>query len=71
MCHAVTGKLIGPAMRDVAAKYKGRAELESYLVGKIRKGGQGVWGAIPMPPQEQAKDEDVKAIARWLAAGAP
>ena len=68
-CHAVDGKLVGPALRDVAAKYAGRADAASYLAGKIRSGGAGTWGAMPMPPQS-LEEADAKAIAQWLAAGA-
>ena len=69
-CHAVDSRVVGPSFREVAAKYKGKADLETYLAGKIKHGGAGVWGAIPMPPQAQIKDGDIKAIAQWLAAGA-
>jgi cytochrome c len=65
-CHSVTGKLVGPAFADVAKKHAGQAD---YLSGKIRSGGSGVWGNIPMPPQTIAEDEAAK-IAGWLAAGA-
>jgi len=65
-CHAVTGKLVGPAFVDVAKKHAGQAD---YLSGKIRSGGSGVWGNIPMPPQPIAEDEAAK-IAGWLAGGA-
>jgi cytochrome c len=66
-CHAMTGKLIGPAFADVAKKYAGQAE---YLAGKIRGGGSGVWGNIPMPPQTIGDDEIAK-LASWLANGTP
>jgi len=65
-CHSVTGKLVGPAFTDVAKKRAGQAD---YLAGKIRAGGSGVWGNIPMPPQTIAEDEAAK-IAGWLAGGA-
>ncbi|MFT3666853.1 c-type cytochrome [Piscinibacter sp.] len=68
-CHAVESKLIGPSFREVAAKYAGRADAAAYLAGKIRAGGSGVWGAIPMPPQSLA-EADAQSIARWLAEGA-
>ena len=68
-CHGVTNKIVGPALRDVATKHAGRVDLESYLAGKIKSGGQGLWGAIPMPPQT-LPDADAKAIAAWLAGGA-
>ncbi|MES2186511.1 MAG: c-type cytochrome [Pseudomonadota bacterium] len=65
-CHAMSQKLVGPAFADVAAKYPGKAD---YLAGKIKSGGSGLWGQIPMPPQTLGDDE-AAAIARWLAAGA-
>jgi len=69
-CHGVANKIVGPGFNEVAAKHKGRADLEAYLVGKIKNGGSGVYGAIPMPAQPQLKDADAQAIARWIASGA-
>lgn len=69
-CHGMTSKIVGPGFNDIATKYKGRADAESYLAGKIKAGGSGVWGAVPMPPQPQLKDADAKALAKWLAEGA-
>ena len=68
VCHGAQTKLVGPGFKEVAAKYAGRADAEAYLAGKIRSGGQGAWGAIPMPPQS-LPDADLKAIAAWLASG--
>jgi cytochrome c len=68
-CHAIDGKLVGPAFKDVAAKYGARADAVAYLSGKIRSGGSGLWGAIPMPPQT-LPDAELAQIAAWLAAGA-
>ena len=65
-CHAMDKKLVGASFADVAKKHAGKAE---YLAAKIKSGGQGVWGAIPMPPQSLS-DADAKAIAAWLASGA-
>ena len=70
-CHGVDRKIVGPAFQDVAAKYQGRADLQAYLSGKIRSGGQGLWGSIPMPPQATLPDADLQRIVDWLAAGAP
>ena len=67
-CHGVDSKIVGPAFNAVASKYAGRSDAEAYLTGKIRAGGQGVWGAIPMPAQT-LPDADLKAIAAWLAGG--
>lgn len=69
-CHGVANKIVGPGFNEVAAKHKGKANLEAYLAEKIKAGGQGVYGAIPMPPQPQVSDADAKAIAAWIAAGA-
>ena len=69
VCHNVDTKIVGPAFRDVAAKHGARADAESYLAGKIKSGGQGIWGAIPMPAQT-LPDGEAKLIAQWLAAGA-
>jgi len=65
-CHAADRKLVGPSWADIAKKHAGKAD---YLAGKIKAGGQGVWGAIPMPAQN-LPDPDAKLIAAWLAAGA-
>ena len=69
-CHGTTSKIVGPAFQDVARKYAGRAGGVEYLVGKIRNGGLGAWGPIPMPAQAQVTEADAKTIAQWLAAGA-
>ncbi len=68
-CHAADAKLVGPSWRDVAGKYKGQADATTYLAGKIRAGGQGVWGAIPMPAQS-ISEADAQRVARWLTQGA-
>ena len=68
-CHGIENKIVGPGFRDVARKYTGRADAVDYLTGKIKAGGSGVWGAIPMPPQTLS-DAEAKAIAQWLAEGA-
>ena len=70
-CHGVKNKIMGPGFNEIVAKHKGKADLEAYLVGKIKSGGSGVFGTVPMPPQPQLKEEDAKAIAQWIAAGAP
>lgn len=69
-CHGMTQKIVGPAFSDIAVKHKGNAGLESYLAIKIREGGVGVFGAVPMPPQPQLSATEATAIARWIAAGA-
>ena len=69
-CHAVDSKVLGPAFREVGARYQGRNDAEAYLVRKIREGGQGTWGAVPMPPQGALKDADARAIVQWILSGA-
>ena len=65
-CHAVDKKIIGPAFKDVAAKYKGNKAAEADLVKKVKAGSKGVWGDIPMPPNAHVKDEDIKTIVQWV-----
>jgi cytochrome c len=67
-CHTKDKKLVGPAYKDVAAKYKGQAEAAAKLGEKVRKGGQGVWGPVPMPPTGADKlgDADLKAAIEWV-----
>ena len=61
---------MGPAFREIARRYADRADAADYLAGKIRSGGQGVWGSVPMPAQTQLKPSEAAAIAAWLADGA-
>ncbi len=65
-CHSVDKKIVGPAYKDVAAKYKGDAGAEARLVAKVKNGGSGVWGPIPMPPNSSVPDADVKALVKWV-----
>ena len=69
-CHGVTNKIVGPAFRDIGAKYAKDANAVATLVGKVKQGGVGAWGQIPMPPQPQVRDADVQAIVRWIVGGA-
>jgi cytochrome c len=69
-CHAVDKKLVGPAYQDVAKKYAGDKTAEAKLIEKVKKGGSGVWGPVPMPPNAAVKDEDVKTLVKWILAGA-
>lgn len=68
-CHGVENKIVGPAFRDIAKKYGARTDAVAYLTDKIRSGGSGLWGAIPMPEQSLS-EADARTIAQWLAAGA-
>jgi len=70
-CHAVDRKLVGPAFRDIAAKYKGDAQAQARLEKKVRDGGSGVWGVIPMPSHPRMSDADIHTVVSWVLAGAP
>lgn len=65
-CHAVSKKLIGPAYKDIAAKYKGDGGAEAKLIGKVKNGSAGSWGQIPMPPNASVPDGDVKTLVKWV-----
>jgi cytochrome c len=66
-CHSVANKIVGPAYKDVAAKYRGDKTAEAKLIAKVKAGGSGVWGPIPMPANSpQVKDEDIKTIVQWV-----
>ncbi len=69
-CHSIDKKLIGPAYKDVAAKYAGDAGAAAKLVAKVKAGGSGVWGPVPMPPNAAVPDADVNALVAWILAGA-
>ncbi|HVP88616.1 MAG TPA: c-type cytochrome [Casimicrobiaceae bacterium] len=65
-CHAIDKKIVGPAYQDVAAKYKGDKDAAAKLVQKVKAGGSGVWGSVPMPPNAQVPDADIKALVSWI-----
>ena len=65
-CHSIDKKMVGPAYKEVAAKYRGQKDAESKLVEKVKKGGKGVWGEVPMPPNAAVKDEDIKAMVHYI-----
>ena len=65
-CHAVDKKLVGPAYKEVAKKYAGDKGAEAKLAEKVKKGGSGVWGQVPMPPNANVKDEDAKTLVKWI-----
>lgn len=70
-CHAADKKIVGPAYKDVAAKHKGQADAEAKVMARIKSGGTGMYGPIPMPPQPTLKDDELKLLAAWVLAGAP
>lgn len=66
-CHGIDKKVLGPSYKEVAAKYKGDKTAEAKLVQKVKAGGGGTWGNIPMPANSpQVKDEDIKTIVKWV-----
>ena len=67
-CHAVDKKLVGPSYKDVAAKYAKDPNAEAKLAEKVKKGGSGVWGPVPMPPNTQVSDADIKAMVTYILA---
>lgn len=65
-CHGIDKKLVGPAYKDVANKYRGDAKAEANLVEKVKKGSQGVWGPVPMPPNANVSDADARTLVKWV-----
>jgi cytochrome c len=65
-CHNVDKKIIGPAYKDVAAKYKADKDADKKLAAKVKAGGSGVWGPVPMPPNAQVSDADIKTLVAWI-----
>jgi cytochrome c len=70
-CHAADKKLVGPSYKDVAAKHKGQADALAKVAARIKSGGSGMYGPVPMPPQPTLKDDELKLLAAWILAGAP
>lgn len=70
-CHAADKKLVGPAYKDVAAKHKGQADALAVVAARIKSGGSGLYGPVPMPAQPNLKDDELKLLAAWVLAGAP
>jgi len=65
-CHAIDKKLVGPAYKDVAAKYKGDKDAAAKLAKKIREGGVGAWGQVPMPANPQVNEQEAMSLAKWV-----
>ncbi|MCD0504078.1 c-type cytochrome [Bordetella petrii] len=71
-CHQVDSKRVGPPLRSVAERYAGQGDaMVEYLAGKIRGGGRGAWGAVPMPAQSQVSDDEARQLAHWILSLAP
>ncbi|MFM1806536.1 MAG: hypothetical protein RL212_795 [Pseudomonadota bacterium] len=69
-CHAVDKKVVGPAYKDIAAKYKGQADAVDKLAKKVKAGGAGVWGPVPMPANAGISEADAKTVVKWILDGA-
>jgi cytochrome c len=65
-CHQVDKKLVGPAYKDVAAKYRTDKTAQAKLVKKVREGGQGVWGPVPMPPNSTVSEKEAETLVKWV-----
>ncbi|AXF13117.1 c-type cytochrome [Paraburkholderia caledonica] len=70
-CHAVDRKLVGPSFQQIAGRYKGDAQAPAKLARKVKDGGSGVWGMIPMPAHQSMSDADIRAVVDWVLAGGP
>lgn len=70
-CHGVDNKLVGPSFRQVADKYRGTPGAAALLAGRVKNGGQGVWGQIPMPANATIPEDDIRRIVGWILDGAP
>jgi cytochrome c len=65
-CHAVDKKLVGPSYKEIAAKYRSDGGAEGKLADKVKKGSQGTWGQVPMPPNPSVPDGEVRALVKWI-----
>jgi len=65
-CHQIDKKSVGPSYKYIAKKYKGQAGIEAKLAEKVKKGGSGVWGPVPMAPNAAVSDADVKTLVAWI-----
>ena len=65
-CHTVDNKIIGPAFKDIAAKYKGDDGAIATLTDKVKNGGSGAWGDMPMPPNAAVSDADIETLVNWI-----
>jgi cytochrome c len=65
-CHTTDKKLVGPSYKEIASKYKGQKDAVVKLAEKVKKGGVGVWGQVPMPPNAAVPDADIKAMVEYI-----
>jgi cytochrome c len=68
-CHAVDKRIVGPSFKEVATRYKGEAGAEAKLIEKLKRGGSGAWGQVPMPPNPDLSEQDARALIRWVIVG--
>ena len=68
-CHGMKNKIVGPGYNEIVARYQGQPDAEARLVAKVKAGGQGTWGSVPMPPNAHVKDEDVVTLVKWILNG--
>ena len=65
-CHGIDNKIVGPAFKDIAAKYKDDDSAVATLTNKVKSGGSGVWGEMPMPPNPAASDAEIETLIKWI-----
>jgi cytochrome c len=65
-CHTVDKKLVGPSYKEIADRYRNDKKAEASLAQKVKAGGKGAWGDIPMPPNAHVKDADIKTLVKWI-----
>jgi cytochrome c len=70
-CHQVNRAVVGPSFQQIAAKYRHDPDAETRMMLKIKQGGSGVWGVIPMPSHPNMSEADIKTVTQWILAGAP
>jgi cytochrome c len=68
-CHGVDKRIVGPAFKEVAARYQGQDGVEAKLIEKLKRGGSGAWGQVPMPPNPDLSEQDARALIRWVLGG--
>lgn len=70
-CHNAQSRVVGPSYKEIADKYRGDTGAEARLITKVKAGGAGVWGSVPMPPNPAIAEGDIRAMVRWILEGAP
>lgn len=65
-CHAAASKMVGPSFKDIATRYAGQKDAEGKLAQKVIKGGSGVWGAVPMPANNQVSESEARTLVKWI-----